>query len=128
MGETRRQLTIGEAEFALRRGRDVEIFLGGCGTSEQPGVRFAVLSGALQDSRLSVFEVRQHGPDFLDLYEAGPLAVDSEDQDGAILVREHTTVSDALDTLADAFPAHPLNLVNFGVLADEYRDYLERTA
>jgi hypothetical protein len=122
--QTRRHLTVREAELALGRGKDVEILLGRCGTQARPGVRFAVLSGAPISVRVAVFEMLTDGAESLDLYEFAPLAEDA-DSEGVVAEFEAISVAHALVRLESTFPDHSYCMVNFGVVADEYRDLLD---
>lgn len=126
--QTRRHLTAAEAELALGRGKEIEILLGSCGDASRPGVRFANLSRGENSVRLSVFEmVDMKDPNFLDLYETVPLD-GFGDSDGRVIERSMSSISECIAFLRESFPEQSHRMVNFGVLGDEYLDYLRQAA
>ena len=60
-------------------------------------------------------------PGFADLYELAPLA-EVGDPDGLVADEMFDSVVAALAFLRAEFPGHNYQMVNFGVLVDEYRD------
>lgn len=123
MSEGRRHLTLREANLALKRGRPIEIFLGPIG---ERGVRFAQIAETSGGLTVWVHEMHRTGPDFLDLYEGMPLDEDNEDA-GVTFNETFENLGSLIADLKTRYPGQNYALVNFGVLADEYVDFLKRT-
>lgn len=109
---------------ALRRGRSVESFLGGCVRDGIAGVRWLRISERPAGFDLHVYESADLGSkDWVDLYEFGPL--DPElGQDDANEAHSFLTFGECVRMIEGRWPGSALKLVNEGIVQDEYADYL----
>lgn len=119
---SRRHLTLGEATSALRRGRQVEQFLGVAnGPDGRAVVRWVTVGEAHRVFRLTLHEVEDVGSDdFLDVSEFPPIAEDEEVGEGEVVGTSEEP--EAALQLAEALGAAPDRWVNQGVVQDEYGD------
>lgn len=119
---SRRHLTLSEATSALRRGRQVEQYLGvDNGPDGRPVVRWVAVGEAHRVFRLTLHEVEDVGSDdFLDVSEFPPIAEDEEVGEGQVIGTSEE--ADAALHLAESLGAAPDRWVNQGVVQDEYRD------
>ncbi len=109
---------------ALRSGRAVEAFLGGCSRAGAPGVRWLQIRERPTAFDLHVYESADLGSgDFLDLYEFGPLDPSLE-QDQASEFHSFLTFGECVRMMEERWPGAALKLVNEGIVQDEYADYL----
>ena len=120
----RRYLTQAEAVSALRRGRAVEAFVGGCSRDDAPGVRWLQIHERAASIELRVYESADIGSeDLLDLYEFGPLDPALE-QDAPSELHSFHTFEECVRMIKGRWPGVALKLVNEGIVQDEYADYL----
>lgn len=116
---SRRYLSAQEAETTLRRGKAVEIFLGGCEVQNKKCIRWASfnLSGSLVIG--SLWEALDQGTeDYLDIY-----TFDSPTGDYNEAVR--TVEAENVELAAKELGLNELKFVNQGVVQDEYLSYLK---
>jgi hypothetical protein len=119
----RRYLTVREVDFALRSGRLVEAFIGAGETTEVPSIRFICLRGDGKSVTLSHFEVEDLRPDLpTDPYEFP--AIKSENVGEPDEEHLFTNWDDCLSFIRGMWPGVDQRLVNFGLIADEYADFL----
>jgi len=120
-----RHLSRPQAESALRRGRQVDQLLGlellPC---NRWSVRWLTISPARAGFRLIQHHVEDVAPTAgtFDLYEFPPIDPEEDHGEGIEIGVESGPV-EAIDLAVD-HGADPERWVNFGVLADEYRDHL----
>jgi hypothetical protein len=122
LSEGRRHLTLREADLALKRGRPVEMLLGAVG---ERGIRFAQIAETRDGVTVQVHEMHRTSADFLDLYEATPL--DGDNPEGVVFERTFERLEALIADLKVRYPDQTLAMVNFGVLADEYLDFLKHS-
>jgi hypothetical protein len=116
---SRRYLTKSEADSALRRGKTIELFVGGCEVENQKCVRWASFNLSGSAVKGSLWEaVDQGSEDYLDIY-----TFDSPtgDYNEPVLVVE----TESVELAAKALGLNELNFVNQGVVQDEYLAYLK---
>lgn len=119
-----RHLTPEQAAFALRTGRAIEQAFGREQSRDDPGtVRWFTIS-----ERDSMFVVRRHlvedvgGAGFGDLRSFPP--IDPDEPSGEGVEVDRSSQADEAITVSATHGASPHRWVNFGVVADEYRDSL----
>jgi hypothetical protein len=124
----RRHLEIHEAELALTRGKPVEIFLGGCASGKKRGVRFAQLESLDSGVAVYLFEMAfdPHIEAF-DLYELPPLDPDKAGHEGEVWTATFADLRSALREVQERYPGSNYRPVNFGVVVDEFVDYLKHS-
>lgn len=123
-----RHLTKDNVENALGRGKTVEVFLGRCERDGQRGIRY--LTVCLIDDKLEMrlYEREDCGdPNFLDLYEFGPLNPETVYGDPD-LVKVFPSLEACLSEIEKCWPGGAGRIVNEGVLQDEYSDFLAECA
>lgn len=119
----RRYLDISEVTDALKRGRQIECFLGGFVASNVKAIRWASIVERKGIVELCFWEARDiEDPEF-DIWEIGPLNSEREFEEPE---EEHKFQSllECLEFLESRFAGASIRLVNQGVAQDEYRDYL----
>ena len=118
---TRRYLTRSEVESAVRRGKQVDAFLGAGPGANPPTIRYIAVRDRSQRIYAELWEVEDLAdPDFLDVYSLYP--PHGDDAPEQIFVFE--SVAEALTELDKRFPGVSSRFVNEGVIGDEYADYL----
>jgi hypothetical protein len=123
---SRRHLEIHEAELAMKRGRPVEIFLGPCVFGERRGIRFAQLEQSPSGVEIFLFEMALAPHiEASDPYELFPLDPDDAGCEGEVWTATFADLKSALSEIHVRYPGSDYRLVNFGVVADEYADYLK---
>ena len=114
---TRRYLTTQEADSALRRGRSVEIFLGGFNFEGQKTIRWASFTASGADVSGSLWEAYGQGSeDYIDIY-----TFDSPSGEYGEPVKVVTSTN--IESAASELGIKELNFVNHGVVQDEYISY-----
>ncbi|NGN62557.1 hypothetical protein G5C51_01365 [Streptomyces sp. A7024] len=117
-----RHLTPPFALGALRRGMQIEQFLGAIEQGGQHGLRWIAISPGRTGFTVYLSDVEDVGSDtFLDITEFPPLDPDDETWGKAI-----TTAADPEEAISLAereLGAHPERWVNQGVVCSEYLDY-----
>jgi hypothetical protein len=117
-----RTFTLG----ALRRGKQVEQFLGGIHDGDRQGIRWIALGPGRHSITIYLSEVEDIGTDtFWDIDEFPPL--DPEDETWGKKIAEVTTPAEALDLAERELGARPDRWVNQGVVCSEYGDYRAQT-
>lgn len=122
----RRYLQADEVAAALRRGKGVECFLGRCSRDGKPGIRWISLHASGQSIELRVYDSADVGrPDYLDIYEFGPLdpALELGSADETL---SFSDLQSCLDALSARFPTATSRFVNEGVIQDEYAEFLSQ--
>lgn len=121
---SRRYLQRPEVSAALSKGKVVECFLGHCERDGRYGIRrFEITSDGISIS-LCVYETEDYrNPEFLDLYEFGPLnpSLEFGDADENF---QFVSLDECLAYLDVRWRGSGMRLVNGGVAQDEYADYL----
>jgi len=115
---SRRYLSLDEAKFAIKNGKEVEVFLGGFVKAEQKCIRWA--SFGLRDDEFvgKLWESIDEGADdFLDVYSFSSAS-------GEFDKPVNETSSTELEIVVQKLGCSSKNLVNSGVVQDEYADYL----
>ena len=117
----RRYLTQTEISSAVRRGKQVDAFLGPGEREDVPTIRYLTVQGTTDRVTAELWEVEDpRDPNLCDVYcFYPPHGDDAPDQ---IFVFE--SVLDALVELNKAFPGASSRFVNQGVIDDEYAEYL----
>ncbi|MCU8058858.1 hypothetical protein L5L78_22215, partial [Shewanella sp. SM34] len=120
----RRYLNLQEAESALKRGKAVECFLGGCERDGRAGIQWLSVRVSKSEIDVSVYETADLGDEsFLDIYEFGPLDPDLED---ANEVKSYTSFGQAIEFIEQRFAGSSERLLNEFMIQDEYADYISR--
>lgn len=120
-----RHLTPAFGIGALRRGKEIEQFLGGFDHGDQHVIRWAALCPATDHIALYLNEVVDVGTDaFWDVSEFPPL--DPDDETWGRIVGTAATPEEALALAERVLDAAPDRWVNQGVVCSEYGQY--RTA
>lgn len=120
-----RHLTPAFALGALRRGKQIEQFLGAIEIDGRPGLRWIALCPGPTGITIYLSEVEDIGTDtFLDITEFSPLDPDDETWGREIAVLP--TPEEALHLAEHELAANPERWVNQGIVCDEYQDF--RTA
>lgn len=123
--DSMRHLTSALAQGALRRGKQIEQFLGGFDRGEEHVIRWAALSPGRDGITLYLSEVVDVGSaTFCDVAEFPPLDPDEEASGRAI--GTVTDPVDALDLAERELGAAQDRWVNHGVIGDEYVDHRAR--
>jgi hypothetical protein len=116
-----RYLTPAFAITALRRGRQIEQFLGGIQAGERRGIRWISLSPGRESIGVYLHEVEDVGTDtFWDLTEFPPLDPDDETRG---LVTVVTAPEEAIEVAEHDLGADHARWVNQGFACDEYGGY-----
>jgi hypothetical protein len=116
-----RYLTPGSAITALRRGRQIEQFLGGIQAGERRGIRWISLRPGREGIGVHLHEVEDVGTDtFWNLTEFPPLDPDDETQG---LVTVVTAPEEAVRIAEHELGADHARWVNQGFACDEYGSY-----
>ena len=122
----RRYLSFTEAHAAFRRGKAVEVFLGGFLLSGSHGIRWVQIRGLPNGCELHLYETADLGSeDYTDVYEFGPLDPELEQYE-ANEVPTFASFEECLKTLETRWPSAPSRLTNEFMVQDEYADYLRR--
>ena len=117
-----RYLTPSFAIGALRRGKQIEQFLGGFDKGEKHVIRWVALSPAKDHITLYLSEVIDVGTDtFWDLSGFPPL--DPDEETWGKIVGTLTNPDEALSFAEHELGAAPDRWVNHGVVGSEYGDY-----
>ncbi|GAA2097852.1 hypothetical protein [Actinomadura alba] len=117
-----RHLTPSFAHAALRRGKEIEQFLGGFDQGKEHIIRWAALSPAKGQIILYLSEVVDVGTDtFWDVSEFPPLNPDEETW--GKITGTAASPEEALDLAEHRLGAAPDRWVNQGVVGSEYGDY-----
>ena len=121
---SRRYLNLQEAESALKRGKAVECFLGGCERDGRAGIQWLSVRVSKSEIDVSVYETADLGDEsFLDIYEFGPLDPDLED---ANEVKSYTSFGQAIEFIEQRFAGSSERLLNEFMIQAEYADYISR--
>lgn len=120
---TRRYLTQAEVSSAIRRGKQVDAFLGAGEISPEPTIRYLTVRGTAERVTAELWEVEDpRDPEYLDVYSLyPPHGDDAPDQ-----IFSFATVQEALTELDERFPGVSGRFVNQGVIGDEYAEYLAK--
>ena len=117
-----RHLTRAFAIGALRRGKEIEQFLGGFDQDDAHCIRWAALSPANDQITLYLSEVVDVGTDtFRDVSEFPPL--DPDEETWGKIITTASSPDEALDFAEHHIGADPDRWVNHGVIGSEYGDY-----
>lgn len=115
---SRRYLTVEEASATLRRGKSVEIFLGGFDHEGKGCIRWATFSSSVKSVAGNLWEaIDQGSEDYVDLYTFNSLSGDYNDPVKSV-------ISDGIESAASQLGIGELKFVNQGVVQDEYLSYL----
>jgi hypothetical protein len=115
----RRYLTAQEAESALRRGKSVEIFVGGFDIEGEKCIRWASFTASGDEVTGSLWEAFDQGSeDYIDLYTFDS---PSGEYDEPVKV----VASKCIESAANQLGIKELKFVNGGVVEDEYISYLK---
>jgi hypothetical protein len=116
---TRRYLTTQEADSALRRGKSVEIFLGGFEFKGDRYIRWASFTVSGDVVTGNMWEALDQGSeDYVDVYT---FESPSGEYDEPVKV----VTSKNIEGAANHLGIKELNFVNSGVVQDEYLSYLK---
>ncbi|WP_299769036.1 hypothetical protein [uncultured Pseudoteredinibacter sp.] len=116
---TRRYLTTKEAGSVLRRGKAVEIFLGGFDFEGEKCIRWASFTASGDKVSASLWEAFDQGSeDYIDIY-----TFDSPSGEYGEPVKMVTSKS--IESAANQLGIKELKLVNSGVIQDEYNSYFK---
>ncbi|MES9903814.1 MAG: hypothetical protein ABW168_14205 [Sedimenticola sp.] len=116
---SRRYLTLQEAQETLRRGKSVEIFLGGFEFNSEKCIRWASFNGSESEVIGSLWESYDQGSvNYIDVYTFDS---PSGEYDEPVKVVH----SSGLESAAKELGVCELNFVNQGVIQDEYLSYIE---
>ncbi|WP_327188217.1 hypothetical protein [Streptomyces sp. NBC_01334] len=117
-----RHLTPAFALGALRRGRQIEQFLGATERDSRPGLRWIALGPGRKGVTVYLSEVEDVSTDsFLDVTEFPPL--DPDDETWGRVLAVLPTPEEALELARCEFAADPQRWVNHGFVSDEYYDF-----
>lgn len=118
-----RYLTRAFAIGALKRGRQVEQFLGSVDApTDVRAVRWATVWQSRRGYEAWSYDVEDLDDDqFLDLMEFPPVGSDSDDEPGAVFLGRVDDPDEAL-RLAEDIGASPARWVNHGVAGEDYAD------
>ena len=117
----RRYLTIEEAIAAIGRGKEVEIFLGGFDKAGEKCIRWASFGFNGNKYIGKVWESIDEGSeDFLDIYSFSPAS-------GEWDIPVNEAESTEFEVVLKELKCPQDKLVNFGVVQDEYADYLSKS-
>ncbi len=123
---SRRYLKLQEAELALKRGKAVECFLGGCERDGRAGIKWLSIRGAGPKIDVSVYETADLGDEsFLDIYEFGPLDPDMELEEANEVI-SFASFRRAIEFIEQRFTGSSEKLLNELMIQDEYSDYISR--
>lgn len=115
---SRRYLSIEEATSALKRGKGVETFLGGCDKAGQKCIRWASFSLCGDKYIGKIWEAIDEGSEnFLDVYSFSPASGEWDIPANQAESMDFEAVLIKLDCLSE-------KLVNSGVVQDEYAEHL----
>ncbi|MGI5171028.1 hypothetical protein ACQEU3_42425 [Spirillospora sp. CA-253888] len=121
-----RHLTPAFAQGALRRGKQIEQFLGGFDHGEERVIRWAALSPGRQGVTLYLSEVIDiGGAAFRDVSEFPPL--DPGEETWGKVIGTAVGPAEALDLAEREVGAAQDRWVNQGVVGNEYADYRARS-
>ena len=120
---TRRYLSKFEISSAVKRGKQVDAFLGAGDITSAPTIRYLSVRGGIDYVTAELWEVEDpRNPDFLDVYSLySPNGDDAPDQ-----IFVFASVREALTELDKHFSGVSERFVNQGVVGDEYADYLAK--
>ena len=122
----RRYLNLQEAESALKRGKAVECFVGGCEHNGRAGINWLSIRSSGSGVDVSVYETADLGDEsFLDIYEFGPLDPDLELEDANEVI-SFTSFSEVIKFIEQRFAGSSERLVNELMIQDEYTEYISR--
>jgi len=117
-----RHLIPSFALAALRRGQQIEQFLGRVERDGQPGLRWIALSPGSSGVTIYLSDVEDVATDnFLDITEFPPLDLEEERWGRKITVLP--TPEEALHQAQRDLAAEPQRWVNQGIVCDEYQDF-----
>ncbi|MGW1591414.1 hypothetical protein [Streptomyces sp. NPDC002386] len=117
-----RHLIPALAIAALRRGRQIEQFLGRVERDGHRGLRWIALSPDSSGVTIYVSDVEDIGTDnFFDITEFPPL--DPEAETWGRMIAVLTAPEDALRLAERDLAADPQRWVNQGIVCDEYQDF-----
>jgi hypothetical protein len=123
---SRRYLNLQEAESALKRGKAVECFLGGCELDGRVGIKWLSIRGAGPQIDVSVYETADLGDEsFLDIYEFGPLDPGLELEEANEVI-SFASFGQAIEFIEQRFTGSSEKLLNELMIQDEYADYISR--
>ncbi|KTD96453.1 hypothetical protein N9H48_08395 [Pseudoalteromonas marina] len=115
---SRRYLSTTEAEFALQRGKTVEVFLGGFLAHGQKCIRWASFNNRGAEVEGQLWEsIDQGSEDYVDIYTFESL---SSEYDEPVRVE----VAENIELAASKLGIEEFKFVNQGVVQDEYISYL----
>jgi hypothetical protein len=114
---SRRYLSISEAESALKRGKSVELFLGGFDSYSTACIRWASFSNTEQGVSGHVWEsVDEGSEDYFDIYSFSLLNGEYDEPSMSVL-------GSNLPEVISKLSLTELRFVNAGVVQDEYGDF-----
>ncbi|MFD7961181.1 hypothetical protein ACFV5J_10270 [Streptomyces zaomyceticus] len=110
---------------ALRRGRSVEQFLGPCGSTEHPGVRYVEVRATKGPFEVYLHAVEDVGSEsFLDLDEFPPFDPNDDASEFGLLLGMAEGSLTALQVAEQRAGAERGRWVNEGIVQDEYGDFV----
>ena len=114
---SRRYLTIEEAESSLKRGKNVEIFIGGFEHESNTCIRWISFESSNKGVIAKVWESIDEGSrDYCDIYSFTPL---SGEWDKPV----SSTFADSISTVLEKLAISETKFVNLGIAQDEYADF-----
>ena len=117
---SRRYLSKLEVESAIRRGKQVDAFLGGGNSGVAPTIRYLTLRSAGSKVVAELWEVEDPAdPNYHDVYSLYPPHGD----DAPGMIFNFGSVAEAMSQLDLQFPGIAGRFMNQGVIDDEYADY-----
>lgn len=123
---SRRYLNLQEAESALKRGKAVECFLGGCERGGRAGIKWLSVRGSGTEIDVSVYETADLGDEsFLDVYEFGPLDPNQELEDANEVI-SFASFGQAIEFIEQRLAGSSERLMNELMIQDEYADFISR--
>ncbi len=115
----RRYLTINEANSVLRRGKSVEVFVGGFSLEGVDYIRWASFSMSGNAVTGLLWESLDQGSDdYLDIYSF-------DSKSGEYDEPAKVANTESIETAASTLCISELNFVNYGMAQDEYASYLD---
>jgi len=114
---SRRYLSIEEAESALKRGKNIELFIGGFNYKSKLCIRWLSLQYCTDGVLAKLWESVDEGSvDYCDIYSFTPLS-------GEWDTPFKLTVANNISAVMEKLAISELKFVNEGVVQDEYADY-----
>lgn len=117
---SRRYLSKLEVEGAIRRGKQVDAFLGAGNSSENRTIKYLTLRASANQVVAELWEVEDPGdPNYHDVYSLYPPHGD----DAPDIIFNFGSVAEAMSQLDLQFPGVASRFMNQGVIDDEYAAY-----